>query len=197
MPRQRVAVFGGTFDPPHLGHLIVASEVRHRCGFDRVLLMVNHDPWQKRGQRMITDGAVRLEMVEAAVTGHDGLVADDTELRRGGATYTIDTIEALAAADPDVELSLVLGTDAVAGLDSWHRATDLAGLVDVVEVRRPGAPVARPARPWNVTPVDTPLIEISSTDIRDRCGRGAPIDFLVTEGVRSVIVERGLYGVRR
>ena len=130
-----MAVFGGTFDPPHVGHLVVASEVRYRGGFDEVLLMVANDPWQKHGTREITPASVRYEMVAAAVAGNDGLVASNLEIGRGGPTYTIDTVEQLTAG-PDVDVTVVLGADAVAGLDSWHRAEDLASMVSIVAVAR-------------------------------------------------------------
>lgn len=194
---RRVAVFGGTFDPPHVGHLVVANEVRYRGGFDEVLLVVANDPWQKQGLREITPASVRLEMVQAAVAGHDGLVASDLEIGRGGPTYSIDTVEALLADAPDTEITLVLGADAAAGLDSWHRAADLAGLVSIVAVGRPGHPAPSASAAWRLRTIDVPALDVSSTDLRARCASGAPIDFLVPDGVRSVIGERGLYGVRR
>jgi len=196
MPR-RVALFGGTFDPPHVGHLVVASEVRHVGGFDEVLLVVAGDPWQKSSVRDVTPAWVRFEMVAAAVGGHPGLVASDLEVVRGGASYTVETVEALRAAEPDVSISVVLGADAVAGLDSWHRSADLAAAVDVVAVGRPGHPAPSAPSPWRLTTVDVPAIDVSSSDVRARCAAGDPIDFLVTDPVRSVIVDRGLYGVRR
>jgi nicotinate-nucleotide adenylyltransferase len=200
---HRVAVFGGTFDPPHVGHLIVASELRAAvlsgapgAGFDEVVLMVANDPWQKSADRDITPAALRLEMVQAAVGGHPGLVAGDLEIGRGGPSYMIDTVEELLAGSAG-DCSLVLGADAAAGLDSWHRAADLADLVEIVVVQRPGHASPAPGNRWRVRPLQVPAVEVSSTDIRDRCRRGASIDFLVTDPVRSIISEHGLYGVRR
>lgn len=194
---RRVALFGGTFDPPHVGHLVVANEVRFRGGFDSVLLVVAHDPWQKRGTREVTASAIRLEMVAAAVDGCGGLSASDIELRRGGATYTIDTVEELLAAEPDLSISLVLGADAVAGLQTWHRVDELAALVDLTVVRRGGYGEPVPPEGWRTTVVEVPEMDVSSTDIRRRCADSEPIDFWITEPVRSVVVSRGLYGVRR
>lgn len=192
---RRVAILGGTFDPPHVGHLVVAGDVRYRGGFDEVVLMVANDPWQKRGVRSVTAAEVRLEMVRAAVAGRQGLIAGDEEIRRGGATYSIDTVENLLTADPDLDVALVLGSDAVSGLDSWHRADELAELVEIVSVRRPGhaEPAATPR--WRVRPIDVPALDISSTGLRERCAEGAPLDFLVPDAVRIVIERRGLYGV--
>lgn len=194
---RRLAVFGGTFDPPHVGHLVVASDVRHLGGFDEVLLMVANDPWQKSAGRTVTPADVRFEMVAAAVAGHEGLVASDLEIGRGGPTYTIETVEAMTAVDDGIEVSLVLGADAVAGLDSWHRAGELADLVQIVAVGRPGHAAPSAKSSWRLRTIDVPALDVSSTDLRARCAAGAPIDFLVPDAVRSVIAERGLYGVRR
>lgn len=195
MAVRRIAVFGGTFDPPHIGHLIVASEVRSVGAFDEVHLVVANDPWQKRGSRLISDAGIRLDLVRRAVAGHAGLVASDREVRRGGASYTIDTVESLLAIDPSIELSVVLGVDAASRLDTWHRSSELAELVEIVVVGRPGSPdvVALPG--WRSTAIDVPAIAISSTEIRERVATGRPIDFLVTDDVRNAIQEYGLYGV--
>ncbi|NLA34131.1 MAG: nicotinate (nicotinamide) nucleotide adenylyltransferase [Actinobacteria bacterium] len=194
MSLRRIALFGGTFDPPHIGHLVVANEVRVVGGFDEVILMVANDPWQKSSKRTVSPAAVRLEMVQAAVAGHDGLVAGDAEIRRGGASYTVDTIEALTAEQPDAVVSVVVGDDAARSLDTWHRSEDLARSTEVVVVGRPGAPdvVATPG--WNLRRIEVPQLDISSTEIRRRAGSNGPIDFLVPERVVSTIAARGLYG---
>ena len=134
----RIGVFGGTFDPPHIGHLAVAVEVRHALALDRVLMVVANDPWQKRGARVLTPAADRLEMVRAAVEDLDGIEADDREIRRGGPSYTVDTVEELLGEQPQAEVFVVVGADAAAGLRTWERADELAALVTVVVVRRPG-----------------------------------------------------------
>lgn len=195
MAARRIAVFGGTFDPPHIGHLIVASEVLAVGEFDEVQLVVANDPWQKRGARVVSDAAVRLDLVRRAVSGHQGLVASDVEIRRGGASYTIDTVETLLSDDASVEVSLVLGADAASRLETWHRSAELAALVDVVVVGRPGAEMPSVAGEWNVTAVDVPAVDISSTEIRARVEGGRPIEFLVTESVRNAIEDHGLYRV--
>ena len=112
----RIGVFGGTFDPPHIGHLAVAVEVRHALALDRVLMVVANDPWQKRGARVLTPAADRLEMVRAAAQDLDGVEADDREIRRGGPSYTVDTVEELLGEQPGAELFVVVGADAAAGL---------------------------------------------------------------------------------
>ncbi len=111
MTGQGIGVFGGTFDPVHVGHIIAAAETRAMLSLDRVLFVVAGDPWQKRG-RVVASAADRLALVEAAVDGIDGLEASAVEVERPGPSVTADTLEALAA--PDNELFLMLGADAVA-----------------------------------------------------------------------------------
>src|SRR5215207_3168759 len=110
----RIGVVGGTFDPPHIGHLSVVVEVRHALDLDRVAVVVANDPWQKRGSRAVTAASDRLAMVQAAVEGLDGIEADDREIRRGGPSYTVDTVEELQAEEPGAEVFVVVGSDAAA-----------------------------------------------------------------------------------
>src|SRR4051794_20612627 len=116
MPRTgaRTGVLGGTFDPPHIGHLLAAVNVRHALDLDEVLLVVANDPWQKTGSRPITPAEDRLAMVRAAAEGLGGIVASDLELRRGGPSYMVDTLAELGEHDPDGERFLILGADAAA-----------------------------------------------------------------------------------
>src|SRR6187549_948335 len=134
---ERIGVFGGTFDPPHVGHLVAAVNVRHSLSLDRVLLMVANDPWQKSGSRCISDAADRLAMVEAAVAGVDGLEAGAAEIERGGTSYTADTLATLSS-DGSRELFLIVGSDAAAGLATWERGDEVRRLSTVVVVTRPG-----------------------------------------------------------
>jgi nicotinate-nucleotide adenylyltransferase len=134
---ERLGVFGGTFDPPHVGHLVVAVNVRHALGLDRVLLVVANDPWQKTSGRDVSAAADRLAMVEAAVGDVDGLEASAVEIERGGVSYTADTLAALRADDPDAELFLVVGTDAARGLTTWDRVDAVRDMATLVVVTRP------------------------------------------------------------
>ncbi len=190
---QRVGVFGGTFDPPHIGHLVAALEVRYALGLDRVLMVVANEPWQKVSGRPVTPAADRLAMVEAAVAPLDGLEASDLEIRRGGPSYTVDTLVELRGSGLS-ELFLVVGADAAAGLESWRRATELRGLAELVLVDREGAMPAEGPDGWPSTKVRVPRLDVSSTDLRDRFGRGAPVELLVPRGVVEVARQRGLYG---
>jgi nicotinate-nucleotide adenylyltransferase len=189
---ERVGVFGGTFDPIHVGHLVTAVNVRHALRLDRVLLVVANDPWQKAGT-MVTPAADRLAMVAAAVDGAEGLEVCDLEVRRGGPSYTADTLAELAAADPGVELHLVVGSDAAGGLDTWVRTDEVRALADLVVVTRPGAEAVRPPARWAHRVVEVPRLDVSSTDLRARVAEGRPLDWLVPEGAVTVIEQRRLY----
>jgi nicotinate-nucleotide adenylyltransferase len=186
-------VFGGTFDPPHVGHLVSAVNVRHALDLDVVLLVVANDPWQKTGQRRVSGAGDRLALVEAAVADVAGLEASDIELQRGGTSYTADTLASLAAAHPGAELLLVLGSDAAAGLPTWERAGEVAARAGIVVVTRPGAEQGAPPPGWSWTPVETPRLDVSSTDLRARVVDGRPLDYLLTPPVIACIEARGLY----
>ena len=189
----RIGLFGGTFDPPHVGHLVSAVNVRHALNLDIVILMVANDPWQKSGARDVTTAEDRFAMVEAAVSVVDGVVAGRDEIDRGGPSYTADTLMALAEKHPGAELFTIVGDDAAAGLTSWTRVDQVAQYSQLVVVDRPGVAVELPTQ-FNWLRVESPRLEVSSTDLRSRFSDGRPLDYLVTEPVLRVIEERGLYG---
>jgi nicotinate-nucleotide adenylyltransferase len=188
----RVGILGGTFDPPHVAHLVAAVNARHALHLDVVLLVVANEPWQKVGARPVSPAGSRLEMVRAACEGVDGLEPCALEIERGGPSYTVDTLRALGARWPEAERFLILGADAAAGLDSWEQADDLPALCTFVVVDRPGSrrPTGRPGR-WEH--IEIPLLDIASTDLRARVADGRPLDFLVPPGVLSCIEDLGLY----
>lgn len=193
---ERLGIFGGTFDPPHVGHLVTAVNVRHALALDRVLLVVAHDPWQKEGTRAISPASDRLALVEAAVGGVDGLEASDLELRRGGPSYSADTLAELAAEDPSRELFLVVGSDAAAGLVTWERLDEVRRLAELVIVDRPGTDPTYQLPPgFHVRRVEAPRLEVSSTDLRARVVDGRPLDYLLTPAVIASIEQRRLYRV--
>jgi len=190
---QRIGLFGGTFDPPHVGHLVTAVNVRHALQLDVVILMVANVPWQKAGTRPITDAEARFRMVEAAVADVDGLQAGRTELDHGGPSYTADTLAYLAQEHPGAALFTIVGDDAAAKFETWERYEEVAARSTLVVVDRPGDPVELPdAFEW--ARVEVPRLEVSSTDLRDRCRDGRPLDYLVTEPVLDVIRTLCLYG---
>lgn len=183
MPR-RIGVFGGTFDPIHVGHLAVAAAASDGLRLSEVLFVVAHRPWQKVGSRSIAPSELRLAMVQAAVAERGDFVASSIEIDRGGSSYTIDTVEALEvqerdAGRPDSEIVLVLGSDVIGDLDTWHRHEELATMVEVGVVDRPGTVGDDAPGGWNVSRIEAPLVDLSSTMLRDRMAAGRPVDFLV------------------
>ena len=191
---RRVGVFGGTFDPPHLGHLVVAINVLHELQLDEVLLMVANDPWQKQGTREISPAADRLALVEAAVNGISGLTAGSVELELGGPSYNANTLEYLHAKEELLEIFTIVGADAANGLLTWNRHERVSELSTLVVVDRPGVESALPAPAngyWHR--VEIPHLEVSSSDLRDRVNDGRPLDFLVTPPVLAEIEARSMY----
>jgi nicotinate-nucleotide adenylyltransferase len=189
---MRIGLFGGTFDPPHVGHLVTAVNVRYALGLDSVVLMVANAPWQKDGTRSITPAEDRLAMVEAAVADVEGLVAGDAEIRRGGPSFTADTLHGLTRCFPDSELFTIVGDDAASGLTTWQRYDEVVALSRLVVVDRPGEPVELPGG-FDWLHVEVPRLEVSSTDLRARVLDGRPLDYLVTEPVLAIIAARQLY----
>jgi nicotinate-nucleotide adenylyltransferase len=190
---RRIGIFGGTFDPPHVGHLVTAVNVRHELSLDVVALVVAAVPWQKLGTRSITRAEDRLAMVEAAAAGVAGIEASDVELRRGGPSYTADTLADLRAAEPSAELFVVLGSDAAAGLGSWERVEEVRDGATIVVVDRPGSRSQPPLPGWRWVRVEVPRLEVSSTDLRARVLDGRPLDYLMPPAVLDCIRARGLY----
>jgi nicotinate-nucleotide adenylyltransferase len=195
---ERIGIFGGTFDPVHIGHLVAAVNARHDLGLDRVLMMVANDPWQKSGERAITPARDRLALVEAAVEGVEGIEASALEIERGGTTYTADTIAELRASHPHAQLYLIVGTDLVSELSTWHRTDEVADQVILAVVTRPGTTVVPEAlEGWHARTVAVPALEISSSDLRARAASGRPLDFLVPAGAIHRIRDLALYAIGR
>jgi nicotinate-nucleotide adenylyltransferase len=188
---ERIGVLGGTFDPVHTAHVVVACEVLDQLALDRVLLVVAGDPWQKRG-RVVASAADRLALARAAVEGIDGLEVSSVEVEREGPSVTADTLEALQAENRT--LFLVLGADAVANMGTWRRLEDTKHLAEIVVVERAGdLEVRPPGEGWRVHHVAVPRLDISSTDVRARLAAGRPIAGLVPPAVVNEIARRGLY----
>ena len=189
----RIGLFGGTFDPPHLGHLVTAVNVRHELSLDLMLLVVAGSPWQKEGTRVITPAADRFAMVAAAVAGVSGLEASSVEVDRGGPSFTVDTLAALGATYRGAEFYTVVGADAAALLPTWERYEQVLAMSRMVVVDRPGAPAELPPiTDW--IHVQVPHLDVSSTDLRARFADGRPLEFLVPQSVLKVVADRGLYG---
>ena len=198
---MRLGMFGGTFDPVHRGHLVVAEEVRDRLGLDQVLFVPAGRPWFKDGQP-VTPAVHRLEMVRRAIEGKCRLTLSDAEVSRPGPSYTADTLEQLTAErSGGVEIYLIVGLDALAEIDRWGRPERVLELSTVVGVSRLDSvatyrealeSVAEGAAA-RVVFVEGPMVDISGTDIRGRVKRGQSIKDLVPASVESYINENRLY----
>ena len=197
MAALRIGVFGGTFDPVHSAHIAVADSVRRVLTLDRMLLVVANQPWQKEGERPLTPAEDRYAMVAAAVEDRPGLDASRLEIDRGGPTFTIDTVNHLQQAHPGAELFLVVGSDVVPTLDSWHDEPALRGRVTLAVVGRPGADPQPPPPGWRSVDVPVSPSDVSSTELRRRLEAGEPIDGLIPEAVIRCIQQRGLYATGR
>jgi nicotinate-nucleotide adenylyltransferase len=193
----RIGVMGGTFDPPHLAHLAIASEACARLRLERVLFVPAAAPPHKdAGER--TSPAVRLAMTELAVEHDMRFVASGLEIERG-LVYTRDTLAAVAERFPDRELFFIMGSDSLLQFDGWHDPDDILALGSLVVAPRPGdddAAVRRAAARWDsgrVTLLDAPLLGISSSLIRERVAAGLPVKYLVPDDVELYIAEHRLY----
>jgi nicotinate-nucleotide adenylyltransferase len=193
----RIGIFGGTFDPPHAGHVAAARAVIAQLGLDRLLLVVANDPWQKSGQRVVSPAADRYALVEALVPEIPGAEASRLEIDRGGPSYSVDTAEEILAeaGGQPVELYLVVGADLVPELGSWHRAADLRRLVTLAVVSRPTGPTPAVPPGWRAKLVDGPQVPVSSSEIRELLAEDRPVEGMVPEAVIRCIRRRTLYAV--
>lgn len=192
----RIGLFGGTFDPPHNGHLAVARAVRDQLHLDTVLLEVAHDPWQKQ-ESLSTPSETRLEMVRALCADEPGVMADDREIRRGGPTYSVDTVREILAEVPGAEVFLVIGEDSAHRFHTWRDHENLAVLSTLVVVNRPDHVEVTPTGVSNFIRVTMNDVPVSSTQIREAVASGRDITNLTSRRVVDIIEHRGLYGVSR
>jgi nicotinate-nucleotide adenylyltransferase len=187
----RLGVFGGTFDPPHLGHLAAASDAAHALALDRVVWVPAADhPFN--GSAVRTRAEVRLEMVRAAIAGDPRFEASDLEMRRAGPSYTVDTLRELRSAHPGAELFFLTGADNLRDLPKWREPDEIVRLACLVVVSREGESLPEDAE-HPARAVHVPRLDVSSTEVRRRVAAGEPIRYLVPDGVRAVIEREGLY----
>ena len=188
---MRIGLFGGTFDPLHTGHLIVASDAFEQLGLDRLILIPSADPPHKRGKVHGT-ARERLAMVRAAVRDDPRFEVDDLELRRGGASYSVETLRQMQQRQPDAELFFLVGADQMRELHSWREPHEVARLARLSVVTREGEQAPEDT-PFPHRVVTVTRIDLSATDIRRRVSEGRSVRYLVPEGVRELIEEFGLY----
>jgi nicotinate-nucleotide adenylyltransferase len=190
---MKLGVLGGTFDPIHNAHLLLAEQAREQLGLKRVLFVPAGDPWRKAFRRVVP-AEHRLAMTKLAVEDDPGFVVDDCEIRREGATYTADTLRELHKRHSRDELFLLLGEDALADLPFWREPDAIAELASIVVAPRGG--VVLPELPFDadrVVRIKMPYLEISSTDLRARAKAGRSLRYLVPPAVEAYIKEHKLY----
>jgi nicotinate-nucleotide adenylyltransferase len=189
----RTGVLGGTFDPIHLGHLLIAEEARLSLGLDDVLFIAAGQPYFKTGQP-VSEACHRLAMVELAVASNPHFTASDVEIARPGPTYTVDTLTELRKRlGEDCDLFLILGMDSLADLDRWRRPEDIVALSTVVGFARPGADVLDDETRGCIQLLDGPQVDVSGSDIRRRVAAGLSIRYMVPEPVEEYIYVHRLY----
>lgn len=198
MARLRLGVLGGTFDPIHLGHLLLAETAREELGLERVLFVPAGDPWRKQ-ERAISSAEHRLAMVRLAVADLPEYQVSTLEVDRPGPSYTADTLEAIARENPGAELYLLLGQDALADLPFWRYPQRIAQLSILAVARRPGfeAAAAESLASLDISRrirwLDMRAIDISASAIREKVRAGRSIRFLVPAAVEEYILRHGLY----
>jgi nicotinate-nucleotide adenylyltransferase len=185
---ERVGIFGGTFDPVHFGHLILAEAALDDLDLDRIIFVPAGLSPFKTERPPMASAALRLEMLRTAVAGESRFEVDDRELRREGPSYTIDSVTEMLGDYPGVRFIYLIGTDNLHDLDRWHRIGDLRNLVDFAILDREGS---------FTLPADLPVvrrrIDISSTEIRSRLAAGLSIRFMVPEAVYDIIMTSSPY----
>jgi nicotinate-nucleotide adenylyltransferase len=203
---RRIGVFGGTFDPPHLGHLALAESARDELGLARVLFVPAADPPHKRSRSM-SSLTHRLAMTRLAVRGLPGFAVSDLEARRPGPSYTVETLRQLKRRHPRAELWLLLGEDSLRDLTNWREPREILALARIAVAPRParratqarrGDATRRGSRPARIperriTWLSGPLLDISSSDLRARARRGGSLRILVPDAVARYALRHRLY----
>lgn len=198
---MKVGIMGGTFDPIHIAHLIIAEEARTRLGLDRVVFIPAGKPWMK-ADHAVSPAEQRVAMVKLAIASNAAFSLSLIEVERPGPTYTVDTLEQLwGELGYDVQLFLLLGWDSVADLADWKAPARISRMATIVAFPRPGCRApdlpelekSVPGITGRIMVLDGPCIGISSSKIRERVGRGESVRYLVPDGACQYISEHNLY----
>lgn len=187
---MRLGVYGGSFDPPHLGHLVAASDACEALGLDRVLWIPAAEHPLKPA--LAAPAALRLEMVRAAVADDPRFEASDLELARPGPSYTVDTLRALSERHPGAALFLLAGADLLGELPRWRDTGEVLRLATLAVLTRAGDALP-PEPPFRAVGVEVTRVDVSATLVRRRAAAGRTIRYLVPEGVRRVVERERLY----
>ncbi len=189
---RRIGLLGGTFDPPHLAHLLIAQEALERCELDQVWFMPSYIPPHKQGKIAHTDAGFRVEMVKRAIQDNNRFRLSLVEVNRGGRSYTVDTLKELTGTYPDDRFFFILGADMVNDLPTWNGIDELCRLTTFIGFRRPGYRAGHPANA-DIIYIDMPQVDISSSFLRERLKAGLSCRYFLPDAVKTYIEERGLY----
>jgi nicotinate-nucleotide adenylyltransferase len=191
---KRIGILGGTFDPPHIGHFVIAEEVLLACKLDEIwFIPVNLPPHKDRTN--LTSAKDRKKMVEDSIWDTDLYSVCEIEINRKGRSYTVETMEQLCRDYPTYEFYFIIGADMVGKLHTWLRIDDIFKLVQFIGLKRPGYPFSSLTKE-TILEVDVPQLDISSSMVRERVGNDQSIRFLVPTKVEKYIREQGLYGAK-
>ncbi len=198
---MRIGIFGGTFDPVHFGHLILAETCREVLRLDQVLFVPASDPPHKPGAR-ITDGHARADMLRLALSAYPEFIVDRRELLRSGVSFSVDTLDEVARANPGAELFFLMGADSLRDLPTWKQPERIACLATIAVCNRPGVPALDHSQivSWvgetiadRVFPIAIPGTNLSASDLRQRVVEGRSLRFLTPRAVEEFIARNGLY----
>jgi nicotinate-nucleotide adenylyltransferase len=189
----RVGLYGGSFDPPHCGHLILAADARANLELDRVLFIPAAVNPHKQAENGHASPEHRLAMLRAAAGSEPGFAVETVELERGGLSYTADTLEELAPKFPGAELFLIIGEDAARALDTWRRPDRIREMVKLAVLRRRDPAESHLTLPEGTVEASSRLMNVSSSEIRERVRTGKSIHGFVPEAVENYIRSNGLY----
>lgn len=188
--REKVGILGGTFNPPHMGHLIMAEQVKDQLDLDKIFFMPTAQPPHSSVTKTTIASEKRVQMLELATMDNSDFEIERYEVDKGGKNYTYDTMKALIELYPTVDFYFIVGGDMIADMPTWYRIDELIELVQFVGVNRPSYSVETD---YPIIMVDIPMIDISSSTIRKKVAMNCSIKYLVPEDVRNYIVLEGLY----
>ncbi|RXY98451.1 nicotinate-nucleotide adenylyltransferase [Fictibacillus sp. S7] len=192
----KIGIFGGSFQPPHNGHLLIAQEALSAFSLDEVIWMPANHPPHKQLASGVSDHD-RIELVKAAIQDNAKFSLSLIEFEREGPSYTIDTIKELQKKNPDHEYFFIIGGDMLDSLDTWHEIDELSRMVTFIAINRSGHPLNAEHNPYQAAMLEVPLFDVSSTLIRERVSQGENTTYLIPERVRKQIEVKGLYGSRK
>lgn len=189
---RKIGILGGTFDPPHLGHVLIANEVMGAIALDEIRFIPTNIAPHKQRSSVFNNN--RLDMLQLATHDNPAFSIDTIEMDKGGPSYTIDTIKLIKEQEPDVQFYFIIGADMIEYLPKWYKIDELMSLIPFVGVKRPNY---SEHSPYPIRMVEIPQIALSSSLIRKRIKEGKTTKYILNEQVRDYIEENDLYGAKK